>query len=73
GSFAFSNIAPGRYLILSRVEPAAETPETSPRSAAWDPTTRAKLRQDAEAAKIIVDLKPCERLKDYALPLKGER
>lgn len=73
GSFAFSNIAPGRYLIISRVEPAAETPDTSPRSAAWDPATRAKLRQDAEAAKVVVDLKPCERLKDYALPLKGER
>ncbi|HEY0728471.1 MAG TPA: hypothetical protein VGD38_10405, partial [Pyrinomonadaceae bacterium] len=73
GSFAFSNLAPGRYLILSRVEPSAETPETSPRAAAWDPTTRAKLRQEAEAAKVVVDLKSCERLKDYALPLKVDQ
>jgi hypothetical protein len=72
GTFAFSNIAPGRYLIVSRIEPAAETPGTSPRSSAWDPTTRAKLRQEAEAAKVVVELKPCQRLKDYALPLKVE-
>jgi hypothetical protein len=73
GSFAFSNIAPGRYLILARIEPSAETPDTSPRSSAWDPATRTKLRQEAEAAKVVVDLKPCERLKDYALPLRVEQ
>ena len=72
GSFAFSNIAPGRYFIVSRVEPGAETQGTSPRSSAWDPTARAKLRQEAEAAKVVVDLKPCQRLRDYALALKVE-
>jgi len=73
GSFAFSNIAPGRYFIVSRVEPGAETPGTSPRSLAWDPTARAKLRQEAEAAKVVIDLKPCQRLKDYALALRMEQ
>jgi len=73
GSFAFSNIAPGRYFIISRVEPGAETPGTSPRSSAWDPTARAKLRQEAEAAKVVIDLKPCQRLKDYALALRMEQ
>ncbi|HSE15493.1 MAG TPA: carboxypeptidase-like regulatory domain-containing protein [Pyrinomonadaceae bacterium] len=73
GSFAFSNIGPGRYFILSRVEPVGETPDTSPRSSAWDPTTRAKLRQEAEAAKVVVDLKPCQRLTDYALALKVDQ
>lgn len=63
GSFAFSNIAPGRYFIVSRVEPGA----------ASDPAARAKLRQEAEAAKVVVDLKPCQRLKDYALPLRVEQ
>lgn len=73
GSFAFSNIAPGRYFIVSRVEPGAETPGTWPRPSAWDPTARAKVRQEAEAAKVIVDLKPCQRLRDYALALKVEQ
>ena len=73
GSFAFSNIAPGRYFIVSRVEPAAETPGKSPRPSAWDPAARAKLRQEAEAAKVVVDLKPCQRLRDYALALRVEQ
>ena len=68
GSFAFSNIAPGRYYIVSRVEP-----DTSSRSSAWDPTARAKLRQEAEAAKVVIDLKPCQRLRDYALPHRIEQ
>jgi len=73
GSFAFSNIAPGRYFIVSRVEPGGETLGTSPRSFAWDPTARVKLRQEAEAAKVVVELKPCQRLRDYALPLRVEQ
>jgi carboxypeptidase family protein len=73
GSFSFSNIAPGRYFIVSRVEPAADTQGTSPRPTAWDPAARASLRQEAEAAKVAVDLKPCQRLTDYALALKKEQ
>ena len=73
GSFAFSNIAPGRYFIVSRVEPGAETAGTSPRPSAWDPTARAKLRQEAETGKVVVDLKPCQRLRDYAVALKVDQ
>ena len=73
GSFALSNIAPGRYFIVSRVEPGAETEGTSARPSAWDPTARAKLRQEAEAARVVIDLKPCQRLSDYALELKAEQ
>ena len=73
GSFAFSNIAPGRYFIVSRVEPGAETEGTSPRPSAWDPTARAKLRLEAEAAKVVIDLKPCQRLSDYVLALKADQ
>ena len=71
GSFTFTNIAPGRYLIVSRVEPVVETQPTSTRPSAWDPTARAKLRRDAEAAATIVELKPCQRLIDYALSPKA--
>jgi hypothetical protein len=70
GTFAFLNVAPDRYFIVSRIEPATETAGTSPRPSAWDPTLRAKLRQEAEAANIVVDLKPCQQLKDYALAQK---
>jgi carboxypeptidase family protein len=66
GSFAFTNLAPGRYFILSRVEAPTE-PDTSPRPIAWDPTARANLRRETEAAKTEVELKPCQSMADYQL------
>jgi len=69
GSFALTNLAPGRYLIVSRIKPetAANTRE---RELAWDAAARAKLRTAAEAAKVEVELKPCQRLADYSLNLQ---
>jgi hypothetical protein len=70
GTFALTNVAPGRYFILARVEPPAE-PDTLARPSAWDPVTRAKLRREAESANTIVGLKPCQRVIDYALKSGG--
>ena len=69
GSFALTNLAPGRYLIVSRIKPetAANTRE---RELAWDAAVRAKLRTAAEAARVEIELKPCERLADYSLKLQ---
>jgi hypothetical protein len=66
GSFAFANLAPGRYFILMRVEPPTD-PDAMPRPLAWDATTRTKLRLEAEKANTIVELKSCERVVDYML------
>ena len=66
GSFAFTNVAPGRYFILSQVETLTET-DIAPRPLAWDAAARTKLRQKAEAAKIEVELKPCQSVVDYVL------
>lgn len=77
GSFAFTNLAPGRYFIVARVEPVSEaqsnTAPSLPRPLAWDPTARIKLRREAEAANKVVELKPCQRLVDYALALKTDQ
>ncbi len=70
GSFTLTNIAPGRYYVLVRVEAPAET-DAPPRPIAWDPTARIKLRREAEAAKTRVELKPCERVVDYTLKPGG--
>jgi hypothetical protein len=70
GAFAFSNLAPGRYLILARVETPVEA-DTPMRPSAWDAAARAKLRREAEAANAIVDLKPCQNVTDYAVKLGG--
>jgi hypothetical protein len=73
GSFAFENIAPGRYFIAARVEPSAETKVTPPRPLAWDTTARTKLRREVETANVVVELKPCQRLDGYALNLTAAR
>lgn len=67
GAFALTNLAPGRYFIVARVEATAETQPTAPRPSAWDPTARSKLRREAETANTVVELKPCQRLVDYTL------
>ncbi|MDX2031668.1 MAG: carboxypeptidase-like regulatory domain-containing protein [Blastocatellia bacterium] len=54
GVFSFAHLAPGRYLLL--VRPAAVEP--APRDAA----ERARLRKEAEAANIPLDLKACQRV-----------
>lgn len=64
GAFSFSNVAPGKYWLLAR--PIAEAPNDRPiRPAAWDAAERAKLRREAEAANIVIELKPCQRVGDY--------
>ncbi|MET0626759.1 MAG: carboxypeptidase-like regulatory domain-containing protein [Pyrinomonadaceae bacterium] len=65
GAFSFKNLAPGRYLLLARAE--AENPDAPSRPAAFDAETRARLRREAEAANVTVELQPCQRTSDYAL------
>jgi hypothetical protein len=66
GTFAITNVAPGRYFIFSRVEPANES-DAAPRPIAWNTAERVKLRREAEAAKTEVELKPCQSMVDYQL------
>ncbi|MGH9844840.1 MAG: MSCRAMM family protein [Blastocatellia bacterium] len=67
GAFGFTNLAPGRYLLLARPVPESEAADRPPLPAAWDATERAKLRKEAEAKKNEVELKPCQQLKDHKL------
>lgn len=67
GSFAFTGLAPGRYLLA--LLPAPPPPEylRPPRMLAWDEESRKALRREAETANNALELKPCQQLKDYAL------
>lgn len=67
GAFGFSNVVPGKYLLLTRSIPDTETNEKPMRPVAWDSTKLAKLRRDAETANILIELKPCQRVNDYVL------
>jgi hypothetical protein len=66
GSFAFSNLAPGKYWLLARPVPDDEPVDRPPRPLSWDSAERARLRMEAEKKKIEVELKPCQRLKDFS-------
>jgi hypothetical protein len=65
GAFSFAHVAPGRYWLLARTE--EETDGRPLRPAARDSETRARLRREAEAANVAVELKPCGRVNDFAL------
>jgi len=67
GQFSFSNLAPGKYWLLARPIPDSESNDEPARPAAWDASERAKLRREAEAANVVIELKPCQRLSDYVL------
>jgi hypothetical protein len=67
GAFAFNNIAPGKYRLLTRVVPDGEPVDRTPFPAAWDANERAKLRKESEAMNVEVELKPCQRLTDQVV------
>ena len=61
GAFEFKNLAPGKYRLTVRAAP--DEPADGPFApVAWDADERAKLRKEAEAMKIEVELKPCQRV-----------
>jgi len=67
GSFLLSNLAPGKYWLIARAAPDDEINDRLPAPVAWDASERAKLRKEAEAMKIEVDLKPCQRVSDQVV------
>jgi hypothetical protein len=67
GSFDFKHIAPGKYLPHTRQVSEKEAGNDHVGPVAWDAAERAKLRREAAAAKNEIELKPCQRVKDYIL------
>jgi hypothetical protein len=67
GVFGFANLAPGRYWLLTRPVPDDEPADRPATSAAWDKHERGKLRKEAEAKKLEVELRPCQRVSDYSI------
>jgi len=65
--FTFTNIAPGKYRLITRVAPNDEPVNRPATPTAWDSSERSKLRHEAMSAKYEIELQPCGRVKDYVL------
>jgi Carboxypeptidase regulatory-like domain len=70
GAFSIGNLAPGRYFVLARAVSDEEFAERTPSPLAWDAARRAKLRREAVAANVILDLNLCQHLAEYVLKYK---
>jgi hypothetical protein len=70
GKIAMNSLAPGRYWVLAQV--ASDEAESPMRKLRWpdEIEMRAKLRRDAEAAKTEIELKPCQNVVDFQLPIR---
>lgn len=69
-AFAFSHLAPGKYWLVTRAVPEDESAEKPAKPVAWDTAARTKLRAEAEAAKLAVELAACQRVKNFVVPEK---
>jgi hypothetical protein len=69
GTFTLKNLAPGKYFVLAQAIPDSESGSKSLRPSAWEPDGRNKLRKEAEATNLAIELKPCQQVTDYALRL----
>ncbi len=67
GSFEFKHIAPGKYLLIAWQSSEKDANDDQSHPDALDAVKRAKLRREAEATKNEIELKACDRLKDYIL------
>jgi hypothetical protein len=67
GAFTFNNLPPGRYWVAAR--PVEESETQSQLRLPDQADTRARLRREIEASKIELELKPCQNLMNYSLPV----
>jgi Carboxypeptidase regulatory-like domain len=69
GTFSFNNLPPGRYFTL--VQPLdAQTDTLAKLRLPESAERRTKLRRAAESQKTNLELKPCQNLTNYELPIK---
>ena len=65
GKIALHNLAPGRYWLFT--QPVSESAPIVKMRLPDETETRARLRRDGEAAKVEIELKPCQTVTDFKL------
>jgi hypothetical protein len=73
GSFALINLPPGRYWAIAQAAGVNESNVLSRLRLPDETEVRARLQQEAEAAKIKIELKPCQNVTDYQFPFNLAR
>jgi hypothetical protein len=71
GAFSLGNLAPGKYWLLIRSVTDNDSAERQSRPLFRDSSERAKLRREAEAANIVIELQPCQRVTDFTVKPKS--
>lgn len=68
GTFAFNNLPPGNYWAVART--AGENDSTSDAKVGLQESElRSRIRRAAEAAKTVVEFKPCQNITNFQLPI----
>lgn len=67
GSFAFRNIRPGRYWILTKPIGGEKPADVRLGTEVEKKQLREELNREAQKANVVVDLKSCQHIKDYLL------
>jgi hypothetical protein len=70
GSFALTNLPPGRYWLTVATAGDGDSNMMSKLRLPDETEMRAKLRRDGEASKLQIEFKPCQNVTDYHLPFK---
>lgn len=70
GSFALNHLPPGRYWPIARTANESDMSILSKLRLPDEVEARAKLRYDAESAKIDTALQPCQNVTGYRLPFR---
>jgi hypothetical protein len=68
--FTVNNIPPGRYWIVTQPALEGATPTLTRLRLPDEKEIRAKLRREAEQAKVEMEIKPCQNVSDYEFVLK---
>jgi hypothetical protein len=71
GSFTLPHVPPGRYWTVAKLVSAGIETNSGTLRLAGAAGSRAKLRREAETTKSEIELKPCQTVVNYKLPLSN--
>jgi protocatechuate 3,4-dioxygenase beta subunit len=70
GSFTFGNLPPGRYWLMPQSASEEDSSIMSRLRLPDESEMRSKILRDAEAANTEIEIKPCQNVTNFKLPLK---